>query len=43
MHFADNIFGFVGFNGISTTVGYLMPDVVYTCILNEYMICKHIL
>ena len=29
-------FGFVGFYGISTIVGYLMPNPVYTYILNIY-------
>ena len=35
----------VRFHGISTTVGYLMPNLVYTHKLNKYiyMICKHIL
>ena len=27
-------FGFVGFYGISTIVGYLMPNPLYTCVLN---------
>ena len=31
-------FGLVWFNGISTIVGYLMPNPVFI-----YMICKHIL
>ena len=35
--------GWVGFYGISTIVGYLMPNPVYTYILNIYVICKHIL
>ena len=26
----------VGFYGISTIVGYLMPNLLYTCILNIY-------
>ena len=30
--------GFVGFDGISTIVSYLMPNLTYI-----YMICKHIL
>ena len=34
-------FGLVGFYGISTIVGYLMPTPLYAYILN--MICKHIL
>ena len=34
-------FGFVGFYGISTTVGYLMPNLLYAYI--KYMICKPIL
>ncbi len=29
-------FGLVGFYGISTIVGYLMPNPLYTYILNEY-------
>ena len=29
-------FGLVGFYGISTIVGYLMPNPLYTCILNIY-------
>ena len=29
-------FGWVGFYGISTIVGYLMPDLVYTCLLNKW-------
>ena len=33
--------GLVGFYGISTIVGYLMPNLVFTYILT-YMICKHI-
>ena len=32
-------FGWVGFYGISTIVGYLMPDPLYTYIMNLYMIC----
>ena len=28
----------VGFNGISTSIGYLMPEPIYTYII--YMICK---
>ena len=35
-------FGLVQFHHISTIVGYLMPDHLYTYILNIYMICKHI-
>ena len=31
----------VGFNGISTSVGYLMPEPFYTYII--YMICKCII
>ena len=31
-------FGLVGFYGISTIVGYLMPNPLYTYILNIYMI-----
>ena len=31
----------VWFYGISTIVGYLMPNLVYTYILDIYMICKH--
>ena len=34
-------FGLVGFYGISTIVGFLIP--LYTYISNIYMICKHIL
>ena len=33
----------VWFYGISTIVGYLMLNSVYTHLLNMYMICKHIL
>ena len=33
----------VGFYGIATFVGYLMPNPVNTQILNIYMIFKHIL
>ena len=29
-------FGLVGFHGISTIVGYLMPNLLYTYILNIY-------
>ena len=29
-------FGSVGFNGISTIIGYLMPNPLYTYILNVY-------
>ena len=36
-------FGWVGFYGISTSVGYLMPNPLYRYILNIDMICKHIL
>ena len=36
-------FCLVGFYGISTIVGYLKLNPVYTYILNIYMICKHIL
>ena len=31
-----NDFGLVGFYGISTIVGYLMPNHLYTYILNVY-------
>ena len=31
-------FGLVGFYGISTIVGYLMPNPLYTYILNIYMV-----
>ena len=34
-------FGLVGFYGISTIVGYLMPNPLYTYVLSIYMICKH--
>ena len=34
-------FGLVWFDGISTIVGHLMPNTLYTSISN--MICKHIL
>ena len=34
-------FGLVGFYGISTIMGYLMPNPVYTYI--RYVFCKHIL
>ena len=36
-------FGLVGFYGISTIEGYLMPNPLNPYILNIYMICKHIL
>ena len=36
-------FGLFWFYGISTIVGYLMPNFVYTYILDIYMIGKHIL
>ena len=36
-------FGLFGFYGISTIVGYLMPNPLFTYILNIYMICKYIL
>ena len=35
------LFGLVGFYGISTIIGYLLPNSVYTYISNIYMICKH--
>ena len=31
-------FGLVGFYGISTIVGYLMPNLVYTLILDIYVL-----
>ena len=34
-------FGLAGFNGVSTIIDYLMPNPLYTYVLN--MICKHIL
>ena len=34
-------FGLVEFYGISTMVGYVMSNPLYTYILNTYMICKH--
>ena len=34
--------GLVWFYGISTFLGYLKPNPVYTYILNINMICKHI-
>ena len=37
------MFVLVGFDGISTIVGYFMPNLVYTYVLNLYMICEHIL
>ena len=36
-------FGLLWFYGISTIVGHLMPNPIYTYILNMYTICKHIL
>ena len=33
--------GLIGFYGLSTIVSYLMPNLLYTYILN--MICNHIL
>ena len=32
----SKMIGFVGFYGISTIVGYLMPNLLYTYILNTY-------
>ena len=37
----DKWFGLVWFYGISTIIGYLMPNPVYTYI--RLLICKHIL
>ena len=37
------VFGFVGFYGISTIVGYLMPNPLYTYKSNIYWISEHIL
>ena len=34
-------FGLVGFHGISTIVGYLMPNSVYTYVLNIYDLLTH--
>ena len=34
---------YFGFMAYQTIVGYLMPNPVHTCILNLYMISKHIL
>ena len=47
----QNLFGLLGFYGISTIVGYLMPNPLYTYIYIYiyiyikciYMICKHLL
>ena len=36
-------FGLARFYGISSIVGYLMPNPLYTYILNIDMICKHFL
>ena len=36
MHIKYIGFGLVGFYGISTIVGYLMPNSLYTYILNIY-------
>ena len=36
-------FSLVWFYGISTILGHLMPNRLYTCTLNMYVICKHIL
>ena len=38
IYIKDIWFGLVGFYGISTIVGYLMPNPFYTYILNIYMI-----
>ena len=44
MLFALMLFvGWAEFYGISTIVGYLMPNPVYAYILNVYLIYKHIL
>ena len=42
IYIRDIWFGLIGFYGISTIVGYLMANPVYTCILNIY-VYKHIL
>ena len=34
-------FDLIWFYGISTIVDYLMPNLIYTYILDIYMICKH--
>ena len=34
--YINDKFGWVGFYDISTIVGYLMPNSLYTCILNIY-------
>ena len=34
-------FCLVGFNGMSTIVGYLMPNPLYTYVWNIYMVCKY--
>ena len=36
IHIEYILFGLVGFYGISTIVGYLMPNPLYTYILNKY-------
>ena len=36
-------FGLVWFYGISTILGYLMPNPIHTYTLNIYMICEYIL
>ena len=37
------MFGLVGFYGIWTIVGYLMPNPVYIYMLNIYKFCEYIL
>ena len=37
------IFGCVWFYGISTIVGYIMPNLLYTCLLNPYDLLTHFL
>ena len=39
----DDWFGSIWFYDISSIVGYLIPNPVYTYILKMCMICKHIL
>ena len=41
IHIRYKWFSLAGFYSMSTTVGYLMPNPLYTYI--KYMICKHIL
>ena len=39
----QQVFCLIWYYRISTIIGYLMPDPVYTYIPNIYIICKHTL